>query len=87
MNSASGFILSENRQSSTQQHSDSCPGSHDLRLIKSDQQSGTSNNYLAPAVGISLSGGYIFNALATQERDAVEDDADEVDTCLAHPTA
>ena len=33
-----------------------------------------------------MSGGYIYNALAAGNRDAVEDEIETLDVCLCHPT-
>lgn len=41
---------------------------------------------LGTAAGIGLSGGYIFNALAGGNVDAVENEGMTLDTCLSHPT-
>lgn len=41
---------------------------------------------LGTAVGIALSGGYIYNALAGGNLDAVENEADTLDVCMSHPT-
>ena len=41
---------------------------------------------LGTAAGIGLSGGYIYNALAAGNKDAVEEEAKTLDVCLSHPT-
>ena len=41
---------------------------------------------LATAVGISLTGGYLYNALAAGNADAVENEGFTLDVCLSHPT-
>ena len=40
---------------------------------------------LGTAAGIAITGGYIFNALDGQNRDAVENEGDGLDVCLSHP--
>ena len=42
--------------------------------------------YNGTAAGIAFSGGYIFNALAGGNTDAVEGELDTLDVCLNHPT-
>ena len=41
---------------------------------------------IATAVGISLTGGYIYNALQGGNADAVENEGFSLDVCLSHPT-
>lgn len=41
---------------------------------------------LTTAAGIGLSGGYIYNALAGGNVDAVENEIATLDVCLSHPT-
>jgi len=45
-----------------------------------------SGEVLSTAAGIGLSGGYIYNALAGGNVDAVENEGMTLDTCLSHPT-
>ena len=41
---------------------------------------------ISTAVGISLTGGYIYNALQGGNADAVENEGFSLDVCLSHPT-
>ena len=41
---------------------------------------------LGTAAGIALTGGYIYNALALGNADAVETEADTLDVCFDHPS-
>ena len=41
---------------------------------------------MTTAAGIALTGGYIFNALALGNADAVETEADTLDVCFDHPS-
>ena len=41
---------------------------------------------LSTAAGIAISGGYIYNALAGGNVDAVEFEGDTLDVCLSHPS-
>lgn len=52
----------------------------------SDYTISTSGN-LNTAAGVALSGGYIYNALASGNLDAVENESGTFDVCLSHPTS
>lgn len=41
---------------------------------------------LGTSAGIALTGGYIYNALAAGNADAVESEADTLDVCFSHPS-
>jgi len=41
---------------------------------------------LGTAAGIALTGGYIYNALAGGNVDAVENEGRSLDVCLSHPS-
>ena len=41
---------------------------------------------LGTAAGVALSGGYIYNALAGGNVDAVENEGQSLDVCLSHPS-
>mmetsp|Transcript_41063 Transcript_41063/g.53856 ORF Transcript_41063/g.53856 Transcript_41063/m.53856 type:complete len:244 (+) Transcript_41063:567-1298(+) len=56
-----------------------------LQPPKSGGGGGGGAEVLGTAVGIALSGGYIYNALAAGNTDAVENEADTLDTCMSHP--
>ena len=48
--------------------------------------SGGGAEALGTAAGIMLTGGYMYNALAAGNLDAVEGEADTLDVCLCHPS-
>jgi len=41
---------------------------------------------LGSSAGIAISGGYIYNALAAGNTDAVENEGNTLDVCLSHPS-
>jgi len=45
-----------------------------------------SSGNMETVAALGLSGGYIYNALALGNADAVETEADTMDTCLSHPS-
>lgn len=45
-----------------------------------------SRDPLGTSAGMALTGGYIYNALAAGNADAVEGELDTLDVCLSHPT-
>ena len=45
-----------------------------------------SSQVLQTAAAIMLSGGYMYNALAAGNQDAVENEGDTLDVCLDHPS-
>ena len=47
---------------------------------------GGSGNPLDTAAGIAISGGYIYNALAAGNLDAVETELGTLDVCISHPS-
>jgi len=50
----------------------------------SDYSTTGASGALSTVAGIALSGGYIYNALAAGNTDAVENELDTLDVCLSH---
>ena len=51
-----------------------------------DNYNSGSKDKLGTTSGVLLSGGALYNSLAAGNKDAVENEADTLDVCLAHPT-
>ena len=92
MHSSSDYTLTTTRRRDLQPSgppsggSGSGPPSGDSTAPSGDTSSGSVGGALETAAGIALTGGYIFNALAGGNVDAVEYEADTLDVCLSHPS-
>ena len=48
--------------------------------------SGGGSDPLGTQIGVALSGGAIFNTLASGNTDALDNEVKSLDVCLSHPT-